>query len=40
MDITIIGTGRADELEALGYLHMAVQQSLDTGFASAVKVLD
>jgi 8-hydroxy-5-deazaflavin:NADPH oxidoreductase len=30
---------RAHELEALGYLHMAVQQGLDTGFASAVKVL-
>src|SRR6516165_6640532 len=30
---------RAHELEALGYLHMAVQQGLDTGFGSAVKVL-
>lgn len=30
---------RAHELEALGYLHMAVQQSLGTGFASSVKVL-
>jgi predicted dinucleotide-binding enzyme len=30
---------RAHELEALGYLHMAVQQGLDTGFASAVKVV-
>jgi len=30
---------RARELEALGYLHMALQQPLDTGFASAVKVL-
>jgi len=30
---------RAHELEALGYLHMAVQQGLDTGFASAFKVL-
>jgi hypothetical protein len=30
---------RAHELEALGYLHMAVQGGLDTGFASAVKVL-
>jgi predicted dinucleotide-binding enzyme len=30
---------RARELEALGYLHMTVQQSLDTGFASAVKVI-
>jgi 8-hydroxy-5-deazaflavin:NADPH oxidoreductase len=30
---------RARELEALGYLHMAVQQSLDAGFASAVKII-
>lgn len=30
---------RAHELEALGYLHMAVQQQLGTGFASSVKVL-
>jgi 8-hydroxy-5-deazaflavin:NADPH oxidoreductase len=30
---------RAHEIEALGYLHMALQQSLDTNFASAVKVL-
>jgi 8-hydroxy-5-deazaflavin:NADPH oxidoreductase len=30
---------RARELEALGYLHMAVQQSLDTGFSSAVKIV-
>jgi 8-hydroxy-5-deazaflavin:NADPH oxidoreductase len=30
---------RAHELEALGYLHMALQQQLDTGFASAVKVV-
>jgi 8-hydroxy-5-deazaflavin:NADPH oxidoreductase len=30
---------RARELEALGYLHMAVQQTLDTGFASAVKIV-
>jgi 8-hydroxy-5-deazaflavin:NADPH oxidoreductase len=30
---------RARELEALGYLHMAVQQSLGTGFASTVKLL-
>jgi 8-hydroxy-5-deazaflavin:NADPH oxidoreductase len=30
---------RARELEALGYLHMAVQPALGTGFASAVKVL-
>jgi predicted dinucleotide-binding enzyme len=33
------GLARAHELEALGYLHMAVQQGLDTGFASAVKVV-
>jgi predicted dinucleotide-binding enzyme len=33
------GLARAHELEALGYLHMAVQQSLGTGFASSVKVL-
>ena len=30
---------RAHELEALGYLHMALQQSLGTGFASAVKII-
>ena len=30
---------RARELEALGYLHMAVQQPLDTGFSSTVKVV-
>jgi predicted dinucleotide-binding enzyme len=30
---------RARELEALGYLHMAIQPSLGTRFASAVKVL-
>jgi predicted dinucleotide-binding enzyme len=30
---------RARELEALGYLHMAIQGSLGTDFASAVKVL-
>jgi 8-hydroxy-5-deazaflavin:NADPH oxidoreductase len=30
---------RAHELEALGYLHMVLQQPLGTGFASAVKVL-
>ncbi|HEX2273031.1 MAG TPA: NADPH-dependent F420 reductase [Acidimicrobiales bacterium] len=30
---------RAHELEALGFLHMAVQGSLGTGFASAVKFL-
>jgi predicted dinucleotide-binding enzyme len=33
------GLARAHELEALGYLHMAVQESVGTGFASAVKVL-
>jgi predicted dinucleotide-binding enzyme len=30
---------RARELEALGYLHMALQQPLDTNYASAVKVV-
>jgi 8-hydroxy-5-deazaflavin:NADPH oxidoreductase len=30
---------RAHELEALGYLHMTLQQPLGTGFASAVKFL-
>jgi hypothetical protein len=30
---------RARELEALGYLHMALQQPLGTGFASSVKVV-
>jgi predicted dinucleotide-binding enzyme len=30
---------RARELEALGYLHMAVQPALGTAFASAVKVI-
>jgi predicted dinucleotide-binding enzyme len=30
---------RAHELEALGYLHMTLQQTLGTGFASSVKVL-
>jgi 8-hydroxy-5-deazaflavin:NADPH oxidoreductase len=30
---------RARELEALGYLHMTLQQPLGTGFSSAVKVL-
>jgi predicted dinucleotide-binding enzyme len=30
---------RARELEALGYLHMAVQATLGTAFASAVKLL-
>jgi predicted dinucleotide-binding enzyme len=32
------GLARAHELEATGYLHMAVQQSTGTGFASALKV--
>jgi predicted dinucleotide-binding enzyme len=30
---------RARELEAMGYLHMAVQGTLGTGFASALKLL-
>jgi predicted dinucleotide-binding enzyme len=30
---------RARELEALGYLHMALQEPLGTGFSSAVKVV-
>jgi 8-hydroxy-5-deazaflavin:NADPH oxidoreductase len=30
---------RARELEALGYLHMAVQGPLDTGFSSSVKIV-
>jgi 8-hydroxy-5-deazaflavin:NADPH oxidoreductase len=30
---------RAHELEALGYLHMALQQGLGSGFGSAVKIL-
>jgi 8-hydroxy-5-deazaflavin:NADPH oxidoreductase len=30
---------RARELEALGYLHMAIQQQLETNYASTVKVL-
>jgi len=30
---------RAREIEALGYLHMAIQQPLGTGFATTVKVL-
>jgi predicted dinucleotide-binding enzyme len=30
---------RAHELEALGYLHMAIQESLGTGYGSAIKVL-
>jgi predicted dinucleotide-binding enzyme len=31
---------RARELEALGFLHMAVQEPLGTGYSSAVKFLD
>jgi 8-hydroxy-5-deazaflavin:NADPH oxidoreductase len=30
---------RAHELEALGFLHMVLQESLGTGFASTIKVL-
>jgi 8-hydroxy-5-deazaflavin:NADPH oxidoreductase len=30
---------RAHELEALGYLHMAMQESVGTGFGSAVKLV-
>jgi predicted dinucleotide-binding enzyme len=30
---------RAHELEAVRYLHMALQEPLGTGFASAVKIL-
>ena len=30
---------RAAALEGLGYLHITIQQPLDTGFASSVKVL-
>jgi NADPH-dependent F420 reductase len=30
---------RAHELEALGYLHMALQEPLGTGFGSAVKIV-
>ena len=30
---------RARELEAMGYLHMAVQEALGTGYGSAVKVV-
>src|SRR5919112_3646634 len=33
------GLARARELEALGLLHMQLQQPLGTGFASAVKIL-
>jgi hypothetical protein len=47
MRVTIVATGnmaraiatRARELEALGYLHMAIQPALGTHFESAVKVL-
>ena len=30
---------RAHELEALGYLHMALQEPLGSGFGSAVKLI-
>ncbi len=30
---------RAREIEALGYLHIAIQQPLDTNYGSTVKVL-
>jgi len=30
---------RARQLEALGYLHMAVQDGLGTGYGSAVKIV-
>jgi 8-hydroxy-5-deazaflavin:NADPH oxidoreductase len=30
---------RAHQLEALGYLHIALQEQLGTGYASAVKIL-
>jgi hypothetical protein len=30
---------RARELEALGYLHMAVQDALGSGYGSAVKLI-
>jgi 8-hydroxy-5-deazaflavin:NADPH oxidoreductase len=33
------GVNRARELEALGLLHIGLQGTLDTGFASAVKVI-
>jgi predicted dinucleotide-binding enzyme len=33
------GASRARELEALGLLHMGVQGTLNTGFASAVKIV-
>ena len=37
--IDVGGSDRARELEAAGLLHMAVQGSLGTGFASALKIL-
>jgi predicted dinucleotide-binding enzyme len=37
--IDVGGTQRARELEALGLLHMSVQGTLGTGFASTVKIL-
>ena len=30
---------RARELEALGYLHISIQQPLGTGYASALKIV-
>lgn len=33
------GQNRARELEALGLLHMAIQGSLGTGYATTVKLL-
>jgi predicted dinucleotide-binding enzyme len=33
------GLERAQQLEALGYLHMAIQQGLGTNFGSAIKVV-
>jgi hypothetical protein len=51
MNVTIVGTGkmarglgagplgRARELEAVGLLHMGVQETLGTGYASALKVV-
>ena len=30
---------RARQLEALGYLHIAVQEGLGTGYGSAVKIV-
>ncbi len=42
MNVTIVGTGnvvrRARQLEQVGVLHIAVQQPLDLGFTSAIKV--